>query len=155
MMNKEKLFTASLSEEDEKVEIHDIRRLFYVAFFGGIIPLVGLAAKLARQLKVDRKTIMLLAALGAVILIGKYAIAFTLFDGQPIMDRRTLSWIYKAGSCLLYLACYKVMKEKFAIHIGLGGEIKPILWDALAWILAGTLAEAGIAMFVSWLASIL
>lgn len=154
-MDKEKLFTPSLTEEDEKVEVYDINKFLYVAFFGGVIPLVALATKTAKQLKISNNIIAILAAAGGLILFGKYFIAYTIFNDQPIMTTRTLRWAYKAASVILYLGYYKVMKERFIIHINYSKSIKPIFKDAVIWFLIGILIEATLGFAASGLQTIL
>ena len=149
-MGNEYLFTPSLKEDDEKISTYDINKFFYVAFFGGVIPLVGLATITAKKFKIEKRTIAFLAAAGILLLLAKYYIVFTIYNHQPIMDDRILSWMYKGASCLLYLAYYKIMKEKFTIHVSYGGEVKPIFSHALAWVFVGALVEVGLGIFVAW-----
>jgi hypothetical protein len=66
------IYQPSLEQgEDYQTRTYDINRLWYVAFLGGLVPTMILAARNAGWLRVDRKIINLVTGLGAAMLLVK------------------------------------------------------------------------------------
>ena len=139
------LFEPSLTRENyREIKTYQISRILYVAFLGGVIPTVVLGSRNAKWLQIDKKMIGLMMILGIAILFFK-----PLFVGLATVNYikyevRSIRWIYNVACVLLYLGYYFLMKEKFKQHIVTGGEIRPILKDAVIWSVAGMLIEFGL-----------
>ncbi|ADL50861.1 hypothetical protein [Clostridium cellulovorans] len=139
------LFNETLTEAGEnKIEIYDLQKMFFVAFLGGIIPTAVLGIRDAKKLKLSKNIMILLSVLAAIILIGKLAM-YIKFLASGVQVNRTdfkSGRLYsKIAVIIFYLIYYKLIKDKYHTHIAMGGKIKPILKDAIIWSLVGGLAE--------------
>ncbi|MFZ5988579.1 MAG: hypothetical protein ACOYWZ_15840 [Bacillota bacterium] len=140
-MNEE-LFQPSLSDgNDKETETYDIGKLFYVAFFGGIVPTVVLSSVCARGLKLKSTVINLMITAGVLVLIVNVFIAGLFVAGYITIEKTYLRWIFRIVTVLLYLGFYKIMSPKYKQHIVFGGETKPLLRDAIIWIIAGNIIQ--------------
>jgi hypothetical protein len=136
------LYRPSLNEENSKCTItYPIDNFFYVAFFGGVIPLVVLGTRNARWLKIDKWIQYVLIGLGIVILLSKIAIVSLVSQKVLVIESRYIKYSYKIASVLLYLLYYDVMKKKFRQHMLFGDE-EPLFIEALVWILVGAVVES-------------
>ena len=123
------------------IQTYDIRKLFYVAFMGGVIPTVILGTINARWLKIDKKMVNLLIGLGLITLITEVVMFGLLYLQYLHMDKISLIWLYRIISLLLYLAYFAVMKEKFNKRILFRGKTNPLFKDALLWTFVGVVLE--------------
>lgn len=134
-INNEELFQPSLNDEWQETKSYDISKLFYVSFFGGIIPTIVLGTKNARWLNISKKYINVLLFFGIGILLAKFVAYSYLYAINLDQEySRELKTIYKLGSILLFGAYYKILKTNYKRHIALFGTTKPILKDSLIWI---------------------
>lgn len=141
------LFEPSLTKENyHEIKTYEISRLVYVAFFGGVIPMVVLGSKNAKWLQIDKKMIGLMVALGVVILFIKSVFVGLVNAHYVEYEARTIRWIYNIACLLLYFGYYFLMKEKFKQHIITDGEVQPILKDAIIWGIVGILMEFALGM---------
>lgn len=141
---EENILEPSLDDAQwEQTRSYNISKLFYVAFFGGIIPTIITSAKNAKWLKVDKKIINTVIGLGIVLLLLKVIAISAMLNGFLIsMEyKRYLRWGSRLAAVLLYLLSFKVMKEKYRKHIILGGEDEPLLKDAIVYIVIGIIIE--------------
>lgn len=139
------LFEPSLTRENyREIKTYQISRLFYVAFFGGVIPAVVLGSRNAKWLRIDKKMIGLMMLLGVAILFSKAVFAGLAAVNYIQYEAQTIRWVYHIACVLLYLGYYFLMKEKFQRHIMTGGEVQPLLKDAIIWSAAGMLVEFGL-----------
>ncbi len=147
---QEELFKPSLSYDSEKMETktYDIRKILYVAFFGGVIPTVALGTKNSKWLGINKKIVYALICAGVLILATKMVVVSMFYSKFINVDRRVINLGYKGLSLLLYLAYYRCFKLSFNKHTFLGGETTPILKDAIIWILIGIVTEAALLYFV-------
>lgn len=139
----EELFKPTLSEEKTRTKTYDLSKLYYVAFFGGVIPTIVLGTKNASWLGIDKKKIILMIVLGAILLISQ-VIVLKIFIAHPSdMDTRSnikiISLIYQGASLLLSYIYYNLMKQNFKMHIMTGGTTEPMLKDAIIWTIIGTI----------------
>ncbi len=135
----EDLFQPSLTDENyTEKKTYNISKLFYVALFGGIIPTVVLATRNATWLGVDKKKIMLLGILGAVILISQMILVGIFLKFKLEYN---VSLIYRVLYLLLYLGYYLLMKKPYEAHVMTGGKTQPLLKTAVIWIVIGVVAE--------------
>jgi hypothetical protein len=129
---------------DQAIKTYQISRLFYVVCFGGVIAIVVLGSRNAQWLQIDKKMIGFMMILGVAILLFKLiAIGLAAINYIQI-EVKNICWIYSIGCVLLYLGYYFLMKEKFKHHIAAGGEVQPMLKDAIIWSVAGMLLESGL-----------
>lgn len=138
----EDLFQPSLKQDnDRELKTYDISKLFYVAFFGGVVPTIALGTQNAKWLRIDKKLITLMIILGHLLLFSKVIVASLLLGEYIEVSTRTIRWIYKVGSLLLYMGYYSLMKNKFKQLIITNGNLQPMLKDAIKWIVIGIIVE--------------
>jgi hypothetical protein len=143
-MHQEQLLQPTLSANSKMItKSYEISNLFYVAFFGGIIPLLVLGGRNARWLRVDEKMVKILVGIGIAILVSKFLLVFSIaLLGLEVKGSYKI--ISKASSVLLFFAFYHVMKAKFQQYQILVGETQPLLKDGIIWSAIGMLVEGGI-----------
>ncbi len=147
-MNNE-LLEPSITEDHEPIKSYNINYLFYAAFFGGLIPTMGLCSKNASWLHIKKKTIHILIAAGIILLLVKLLLMGYFLSGvegsnfgEMLRERKRMMRIpAKIMAAVLYLGYYLVMKNAFKRHIATGGVPTPLLSDALVWTIAGGLFE--------------
>lgn len=144
-MNEE-LFKSSLDKENSRItRSYNITKLFYIAFFGGIVPTVVLGTINARWLNIKKSYINLMIALGIAIFIGKFIIIGLIISNHLNLDRRTAQLLFKGLSILVYLIYYNLLKEKYQQHIVIQGSVESILRPAFLWVFIGMIIEISIA----------
>lgn len=140
-MNEE-LLKPSLDENENNItQTYDISKLFYVAFLGGIIPTVILSSINMRGLNFKNKIITFLAAVGACLILLKAYITGLFFLGDISVSARDIRLISRIASVVLYCIYFFIMKNKYRQHIMLNGEVKPLLKDAIKYIIIGSVLE--------------
>lgn len=136
------LYEPSLQEETVyTMRPYNIHRLFYVAFFAGIIPTMVLCRESALELKLPKKTIHWMLALGVVFLLGRAALVGAVSIGALTLARTTTKWIARGLNLLYYLVYYLFMRQAYTQCMMFGGEDKPMLKTALIWYVAGIVLE--------------
>lgn len=132
----------SLNEmEDANYKSYDISKLFYVSFFGGVIPLIILGTKNAKWLRLKKNNIYILASIGILMILLKVIVVGLLVAKQIIVDPTYLKWGFRLLSVCLFLGYYYSMKGKFEKFILLDQEVQPILKHALGWIAVAIVVE--------------
>ena len=141
-MNNE-LFEPSLQNETHiPMESYNMGKLFYVAFFAGIVPLTVLSFNNAKKLKVDPKWVKIIMFLGVALLLAKAIFIGFYASGSINMEKRTVRWIFRIATVLLYLFFKYLMTPNYNKFIlNGGGECQPILKDALIWFCIGVGVE--------------
>lgn len=129
------------NEGFKETQTYDLSKLFYVAFFGGTIPITILGSRNAKWLGIKKNRINIFFLAGLLILVGKMVV-FALNNGNVIeVSSRDLRLGVRVADVLLYLAMYFVMKPRFYRHMLDGGEASPLLKDAIKWIAIGMAVE--------------
>jgi hypothetical protein len=149
MDKKHNLYESSLEQGWNETKTYDINKLFLVAFFGGVIPILALGIKNAKWLKVSLKWIYPLIAFGVILLLAKYLLYVPSIEGEAFIDNRTVRFGYKAGSIILFLLFKLLLNKAFKQHLVTQGETEPLLKDAIVWIVMGGIIEVLIGMFIS------
>ncbi|MGE5577099.1 MAG: hypothetical protein ACM3TT_07885 [Syntrophothermus sp.] len=139
----QELFQPSLKAGDLAAKSYDINKFLYVAFFGGVLPMVVLGTLNARWLRVDKKLVNIMLGLGVVALLAEIIMWGLILDGYLSLQNRGLRWIFRAAALLLYLGYARILKPKFQQHVLTEGEIKPLLKDAIVWSLVGAIVAVG------------
>lgn len=142
---KKEIFDETLIENGkDNIEVYNLRKLFFVAFLGGIIPTVILGTRNAKKLRISKTIINILIVLAIIILIGKLAMYIKFLSSGVQINR----WDFKSGrlfsrvaTIIFYLVYYKIIIKNYNTHIQMGGKIKPILKDGIIWSLVGGLVE--------------
>lgn len=141
-MNTETLFQASLNKDEEiKMESYNLSYLLYVAFFGGLVPLMALGTKNAKRLGIDKKIINILIAVGSLMLLSKVIVSGMVVSKVLVINSRTIRWFYRIASVLLYIVYNRVMSKRYNIFLVYGGQPTPILKDTIKWLIISTLLE--------------
>ncbi|HEY9062013.1 MAG TPA: hypothetical protein VIO64_16135 [Pseudobacteroides sp.] len=120
---------------------YDISKLFYVAFFGGVIPITVLGSRNARWLGVKSQKINLFYIIGIFILVSKAIFAALILSKTIHISSRDMRLGIRIADVVFYLFMYFTMKPKFYQHILNGGIVTPLLKDALKWIAIGVAIE--------------
>lgn len=141
----DELFQPSLiSNEDMSLKTYDISKLFFVAFFGGLIPTVVLGTKNAKWLRLEKKYISIMLAFGGVLLLTKVIATGMLVAHLIQVSTRTLRLIFRVGSILVFLGYNYLMKNKVRQHQVLNGTFEPMLGEAVKWTVIGIIIETGL-----------
>lgn len=141
-MKNQDLFKASLDENSkENLQSYDIKKFLYLALLGGVLPLIALGTKNAKSLKVDKKLTNLLLALGILVLIGRLMVAFMFSTEFIALDNRSIRSLYRMSAVILYLGYAYAMKRQYQIFLSYGGKTKPMLKDAIKWLILEGLLE--------------
>lgn len=146
------LLNPSLDEESvQKLESYRLYRMWYVAFFGGVIGTMILATRNALWLKVSINKIKLLIALGILILIGEMTLLAWALDGpltadsivalNQRIDRQMVKWVHRLIPIGLFSLYYFIMKPKYQEFLITRDDFKPLLGDAIIWCLIGGILE--------------
>lgn len=139
----EDILKASLKDDTGRnTQTYDLNMLFYVAFFGGVIPTIVLGTANLKWLKIDKRIANLLITVGVIILIAKAAVYGLISGSYFVFDSRYLRWGSRIAAVILYLVYYAVMKEKYRQHLLLDGQVKPILNTAVKWVVIAMVIEA-------------
>ena len=72
MTKSQDLYQSSLENGWQDSKSYDINQLLYVAFFGGVIPLIVLGRRNANWLQVSNKKLIPLIIIGIILIIGKF-----------------------------------------------------------------------------------
>jgi len=143
---EESLLRPTLKQSNyEPTSSYNINNLFYVAFVGGFIPTTILFARNAKWLKVENKTIKLLMGIGIALLFLQVVIGSATLSNilhlSSSENLRYLRWGFRILALLFYFICFSSMKDQYRRHIMLGGEHKPLLKDAILFIIIGYVLE--------------
>ena len=140
----ENLLNPTLKDKQfEEIKSYDIYKLFYIAFFGGLVATIITSAKNAKWLKVDKKIISISIEVGIVLLLFK-VIALSAMLNNVLIEREYLEylrWGSRIATVSLYFVNFKLMQKKYRKHIMLGGEDEPLLKDAIGYIILGSIIE--------------
>lgn len=142
------LYQPSLKEGWKETKSYEIKNLFFVAFFGGVIPLLILGSRNATWLKVSKKAIHSLIGVGIVLILMKFLFVYFSTQGIIQLDNQTIRYGYKIGCVLLYLLYLKVMEKPFQQHMVTVEHKLPILKPAILWMIVGAMVELILLSFV-------
>jgi hypothetical protein len=113
---EQELFQPTLTSKNRRPpRSFNIVSLFYVAFFGGVIPLVVLGTLNALWLKVDKRITAALAVSGALILTG------------AVIGGTDNIMLFQGLTLILFMAYYQAMKSRYVRFEIFGGKPKS-LW---------------------------
>ena len=116
--------------------------LFYVAFFGGIIPLVALGVKNAKWLRVKKQMISMIIVVGVFLLLLKAVVTALVMGGSVVgFNLRFLRWGFRGVALLFYLGYRFLLRRQYHQHLVTVGEFEPMLRDAMIWIAAAIVIE--------------
>jgi hypothetical protein len=135
------LLKPSLEEEWQETKTYDINRFALVAIIGGPIPLTILGTRNAKWLGVPQLYINLLLVLGIILEIAECTIIYLFANGTFSMQDRSMRYLIKIGSILLFLAYRAVLKKPFQQHLVTNGTIEKLLKPAIIWSLVGGIPE--------------
>ncbi|MDF2822127.1 MAG: hypothetical protein K0R15_2575 [Clostridiales bacterium] len=138
----EELFERSLKDANyREMETYDITHFFYLAFIAGIVPTVALGTINAIGLRINKVFISLMIILGIMVLLSKAYLIGWIRVYEYDISSREIRLIYNAVAVLFYIIYVLTFKKRYKQHIILGGEKKPIIKAAVAWVIIGTVIE--------------
>lgn len=155
-MSKKDLFKPTLTEDNTiSMESYNIKSLFYVAFFGGVIPTIWLGTKNAKLLNIDKKKINLLIATGIIFLSIKMLVIWMSFSGLLIVSRRIITWTYRGLTLILYLGYYLGMKKEYDQHVFFGGKIRSMGKEWILPFVVGIIVEFTLVLIITFLTGVI
>ena len=114
---REDLLQPSLQENYAPTKSFSLNYIYILAFFGGVIPVIGICGKHAGWLGVKTNKIYALAALGVFILIVKATLLAIHYSGAPELENRSVVTIIYRICCLgLAYLYFLAMKKPYARH---------------------------------------
>ena len=142
----ENLFKPTIQEgQFEATKSYDINKLFYVAFFGGILETIIVSTRNAKWLKISKQTINLLIGVGIGSWIVKVFLSVAVLNNLILFSTsenlRYLRWGFRILALLLYFLYFQVIKQKYQKHLMLGGQDEPLLKDAVIIIIIASIVE--------------
>lgn len=142
------IFQASLQDgEAGSTKSYDIRKFFYVAFFGGIIATLILALKNAKWLKAGDKVLKIIFIAGCAALLIKVVISGNALNWIASIESlspagiKQAKWVLRGVSVGFYLFIYYLLKDKFHQHMVTIGDTEPLLKDSIFLIAIGGIIE--------------
>lgn len=129
---------------------YDIGRLVIVAFFGGFISMGIIGTINGRWLKLDKKILILLGALGVILVAAKLVLLYLIASGQVAMENKMFRQIDRIGYVLYFAAYYLALRAPFRLFAATGGQPLPLLKPAILWILVGGAIESLMVLGLSW-----
>ena len=150
------LYQSSLDKGWQDSKSFDINKLFLVAFFGGIIPLIVLGRRNANWLHVPTKKLYPLIAISIVLVVSKFLLVHAALEGYVPFGIREIRNGFKISLVLLFLYLKHILSKPFQQHMVTNGETEPLLKTAIIWTLIGGVIET-ILLFIlvpSWYDSI-
>lgn len=141
MTKSQELYQSSLDKGWKETKSYDINKLFFVAFFGGVIPLIVLGMRNAKWLQVPVKHLYPILAVGVLLIVGKFLLVLPTVEGSLPFDERGLKYGYKIGCVLLFLFLKYILNKPFQQHMFTEGGTEPLLKTAIIWTLIGAAIE--------------
>lgn len=136
------LLEPSLTNGWKTTKTYDINRLFLVAFFGGLIPMMILATRNAKWLNVPKITINLLLGVGILFLFTQLALVYFYFGDFSVSGDRTPRYIMRVLNIVLFFFYKFALNKPYKQHLFTNeNEIQPLLKPAIIWILIGGAIE--------------
>lgn len=124
------LFKPSLTEEHEAPELsYKIDNFYYVAFFGGAVSALLLAAINAKHLALKKNRIWLIVLAGITVLGIKGLLIYLSVSKVIALNTRSIKLIYRALSLLLALGYIKLMRKEYNWSLHFHGQTKSIWLD--------------------------
>lgn len=139
---KEDLFQPSLGGDYIPTKSFNLTYIYLIAFFGGVIPLIGICGTNAKWLRVDKKKIDRLAALCIVILAIKILLIAMFAEGALGITQGAVNIFYRIA-CLAAASLYsRAMKEPYAQHQLAGRPMQPMRNYLIPYIMLGIAVES-------------
>lgn len=135
------LYQPSLKDEEDGLKSYNISRIFYAAFFGGIVPAMVLCKQNAEMLKLKKQIINIMLIIGIAVFIAKLAIVGLYYYQILMISGKAIRYIFKAAALIYYFAYSQIMRVKYNQFNITGGSYTPLLGPAVLWCIAGTIAE--------------
>lgn len=135
------LYRPSLKEGWNQTKTYDINRLFFVAFFGGVIPMMVLGIRNSKWLKLPKLQTYFLLATSVLVLLAEVVILYIYANDTFTEGSRIPRVSVKILSILLFFLYQYVLNKPFQQHLYTNGEVEPILKSALLWITLGVIIQ--------------
>lgn len=129
------------AQNTHHTESYDVGKLFLVAFFGGTIAISALSVINARWLKISQTTVTLMIIAAVVVLGLKMGAYYGYMHEILDWSRQSVRYSGRALDLALFGGFYFTMNKAFRSHLVLNGETKPMLRDAIVWIIISVVIE--------------
>ncbi|NMD71649.1 hypothetical protein HHO41_15220 [Bacillus sp. DNRA2] len=131
----------TVEQQISEMKTYNIYHFFFIAFIGGVIPIMVLGTKNANWFNIPKKYSYSIIAVGIILLLSKYWMFHLVFSGALLIKAQVVRYGYKFA-CLLYYYLYLVILTKpYKQHINSHGELTPIIKPAVTWIIVGIIVE--------------
>lgn len=135
------VFQASVDQRENETKTYNIYHFFFIAFFGGVIPMMVLGTKNAKWFNIPKKYSYSIILVGILLLLSKYWAFSLVFSGVLLVKVQVVRYAYKFA-CLLYYYLYLVMLTKpYKNHLRNQGDLTPIIKPAIIWVMVGAVVE--------------
>ncbi|WP_166245281.1 hypothetical protein [Paenibacillus turpanensis] len=148
-MREEYLVQPSLTVNSQRSETYSIDKLFYVAFFGGVVALTGLAVKNAKMLRMSQAVVIGMIAAAVIVFGVKLGFYYAVLEHLIEVENRVARYMARALEMVLCAGFYFSMKKSYQNHMLLVGGERPILKPALAWCGVSILIEGSLIMLIA------
>ena len=145
----EDLYRPSLDNDSVPKKSFKLDYIYFLAFFGGVIPIIGICGKNAKWLGVKTNTIIALASLGIAFLAIKSLLLFLYYSGTLEIERTTLiTFIYRACSIVLTFFYMRSMKIPYARFRLSNQPAEAMAGYVVLFLVIGIVIEAVIVVFI-------
>lgn len=142
-------FNLSVDQSKRESKTYNIYQFFFIAFIGGVIPLMVMGTRNANWFNIPKKYSYSLIVIGIFLLMSKFWMFSLVFQGTLLIKAQVVRYLYKFA-CLLFYYLYLVMLTKpYKEHLSNNGELTPIVKPAILWIVVGAVVEFGLLRVVA------
>jgi hypothetical protein len=136
-------------QSKSETKTYNIYQFFFIAFFGGVIPLMVMGTKNANWFNIPKKYSYSLIGIGIFLLFSKFWMFSLVFQGTLLIKAQVVRYLYKFA-CLLYYYLYLVVLTKpYKQHLSNNGDLIPIVKPAILWVVVGAVVEYGLLRVVA------
>lgn len=138
----------SIDQSVRDTKTYNIYQFFFIAFFGGVIPMMVLGTKNANWFKVPRLHSFSLIVIGIFLLASKFWAFSLIFQGTLIMKAQVIRYVYKFACLLFYYLYLVILTKPYKEHISNNGDITSMVKPAILWVIVGAVVEYGLLRIV-------
>ena len=138
-----------LDQSKRETKTYNIYQFFFIAFIGGVIPLMVMGTKNANWFNIPRKYSYSLIVIGTFLLVSKFWMFSLVFQGTLLIKAQVVRYLYKFACLLFYYLYLVILTKPYKEHLSNNGELTPIVKPALLWIVVGAVVELGLLRVVA------
>lgn len=146
------IYSSTLTEKSSETKSYDLNKLWYLAFFGGVIPITVLGIQNAKMLHVEKIYIRILMAISIIFFIAKFVIIGIIFYND--LNHRAFKGIILGMGAIVYIFYYNILKRPYNEHLLAGGGTEPFLKKGILWSILAIIIELVLIVIVIVLTTI-